>query len=129
MKKPDPQSFALLLAEADGGTINDEISRRYAELDDKLTDRAYLHDDNFTGELTIKLKLTVEGKSGKKVWKVDAPIKLPAMKMPVARFFTDDQGKTTRKDPRTAGELFEARQRREERGAAKSAAAPERAAE
>lgn len=128
MAKTEPQSFALLLADADGGTINEEISRRYEELDGKLTDRAYLHDDTFTGEMTIKVKLAVEGKSGKKVWKVDCSTKLPADKMPVARFFTDEEGRTTRKDPRTAGDLFEAaRQRRD--GVAKSAAAPRKAAE
>ncbi len=105
-EKKEPQSFALILADADAGTVNDELSRRYEAMREKLTDLAYFHEDTFTGEFTLKVKLSVEGKKGNLTWKVDATTKLPPQKMPGARFFTDAGGRQTSKDPRTAGPLI-----------------------
>ncbi len=106
-QKREPQSFAFILGDADGGTINEVLSARYEALRQELTDRASLHEDNFTGSFDLKIKLTVEGKSGKITWKVDAATKLPPQKVPGARFFTDTEGRQTRQDPRTAGALFD----------------------
>jgi hypothetical protein len=110
-EKKEPQNFALLLADADGGTVNQYLSRKFAEMMGPLQDRASLHEDTFTGEFTVKIKVSTDHR-GKVEWKPACSVKLPAEKMPSARFFTDDNMELTRQDPRAAGDLYEAREKR-----------------
>jgi len=122
MEKREPQSFSFIIADADGGTVNDYLSRKWDEMMSHLQDRANLHEDEFAGEFSLKLKVKTDHK-GKVEIAPSCTVKLPAEKMPKARFFTDDQMKLTRQDPRVADDLFEARAKRD--GApVKSAAAP-----
>lgn len=125
-EKKEPQSFSFIIADADGGTINGYLSEKFGEMLSKLQDRANLHEDTFRGEFTMKLAVIVQP-NGKVEIKPACSAKLPPEKMPSARFFTDEESRLTRQDPRVASDLFEAKQRREERGPAKSAAAPGKA--
>lgn len=123
--KKEPQNFSLLLADADGGTLNAAYSRAYNELMEKLNDRALLNDVTAKGAITITIGVEVEGKSGKTTWKPTAPkVKAPAESMPLARWFQDQDLNLTRTDPRAVGSLYE---QREKSAAAKGAAAPKMA--
>lgn len=109
MEKKEPQSFSFILADADGGTINAYLSQKFGEMIGKLQDRANLHEDTFKGKFTVTLDVIVQP-NGKVELKPACTAKLPPEKMPSARFFTDDEARLTRQDPRAAGSLFEARE-------------------
>jgi hypothetical protein len=100
----DPQSFALLLAEADGGLLNRQISAAFADLNDDLDARSFLHDAAFKGEMTIKLKLTND--HGKIDVKADCIVKKPPTKYTGARFFRTQEGELTTQDPRAVRDMF-----------------------
>lgn len=122
-KDREPQSFALILAEADGGLLNRQISAAFMDLNDDLDERSMLHDATFKGEFTIKLKIIND--HGKIEMKADCIVKKPPTKYTGARFYRTEEGEITTQDPRVIGDLF--RERREAAAKGKSAAAPKAA--
>lgn len=124
MTDKKPQSFALVLAEADGGLLNQQLSAAWQELHDDLDERSMLHDSVFKGEITIKLK--VSNDHGKVEIVPAVVLKKPPTKYTGARFFRTEDGDLTTQDPRVAHDLFaeKARQAKAEKQQAKSAAAP-----
>ncbi len=121
-EKKEPQSFSFIVADADGGTINAYLSRKWGEMMEHLQDRANLHEDEFMGVFNVTFKVKTDHK-GKVEISPACSVKLPAEKMPKARFFTNDEMQLTSQDPMAAGDLYEAREKRD-RAAAKSAVAP-----
>ena len=117
--RKSPQSFALVLGEADGGTVNRELSEVFQRLSDELDAHSFLHDAEAKGSMTIKLVIVND--HGKVAMKFDATAKSPPKKFSGARFFRTEDGDLTRQDPRVASDLCA--ERREEKRA-KSAAVP-----
>lgn len=116
-EKKAPQSFALVLAEADGGLLNRQLSEAWQDLSDDLDERSMLHDAEFKGEITIKLK--VSNDHGKVAIVPSVTLKKPPVKYTGARFFRTEEGDLTTQDPRAAGSLFaEKRAEKMARGAA-----------
>lgn len=105
-EKQEPQSFAHLLAEADSGLINRRLSEEFGGLMQYLQDRASLHEDTFKGTLTIKIDVKVDER-GKVECAFTPTIKKPTQKMPVARFYVNEDQKLQVNDPKQPG-LFEA---------------------
>ena len=123
-EKPD-QSFAHILAEADGGLLNKQISAAFRDLNDDLDERSMLHDATFKGEFTIKLKITND--HGKIEMRADCVVKKPPTKYTGARFYRTEEGELTTQDPRVVGDLF--KEARDKRKTAAGPAAPKAAKE
>lgn len=115
-KEKEPQSFALVLAEADGGLLNKQLSAAWQDLSDDLDERSMLHDAEFKGEITIKLK--VSNDHGKVAIVPAVVVKKPPIKYTGARFFRTEAGDLTVQDPRVATDLFEARAKKTAAGPA-----------
>lgn len=120
--KKDPQSFALVLADADGGLLNRQISEAWQDLSDDLDSRSFLHDQEMKGEITIKLK--VSNDHGKVLLTpVTISTKKPATQYTKARFYRLEDGSLSTQDPRVRMDLFAAK-RAADGQQGKSAAAP-----
>ncbi len=103
-EKKVPQSFALVLAEADGGLLNTQLSAAWQDLSDDLDERSMLHDSEFKGEITIKLK--VSNDHGKVAIVPAVTVKKPAVKYTGARFYRTEAGDLSTQDPRVVGDMF-----------------------
>ncbi len=122
-KKP-PQSFSLVLAEADGGLLNQQLSAAWQDLSDDLDARSMLNDTETKGSITITLKVTND--HGKVAIAPAVKVVKPPTKYTGARFFRTEDGDLTTQDPRVAHDLFAAKaaERKRDKEAARSAPAP-----
>ncbi len=123
-KEREPQSFAHVLAEADAGLLNRQLSEIWQGLSDALDQDSMTHDKISAGAITITLKVTND--RGKVLIVPTEPkVKYPPRLLTGARFYRDEEGNLSAQDPRVAHDLFAERARaakEEKRG--KSAAAP-----
>ena len=126
-ERPGRQSFAHVLASADGGLLDRQLSEAFADLNDELDDRSMTMDgETVKGEITIKLK--VANTAGKVDIKADCIVKKPPTKYTGARFWRDEDGNLSTQDPRVVGDLF-SQKRAEKATQGRSAAAPKTAGE
>lgn len=123
-EKKEPQSFAMVIEEADRGRINKLLSEQFSELVDYVTTKASLHDGPWKAEMTLKIKVKAEPDG-----KMELVFSKPTTKrdeevMPTARMYFDPAtGQLQNDEPRQVkipGFDDDGRPR----GAAKSASAP-----
>lgn len=99
-KDREPQSFALVIEEADRGRVNRILSADLARVIETTTDKASLHESEWKGEISIKIKVTAEP-HGKVVLSFGKTVKVDEEKMPKARmFYNPDNGALTNEEPR-----------------------------
>jgi len=111
-----PQSFAHVLAEADGGMLNKQLSEEWQQLQDALDNDSMVHERIAKGAIVIKL--VVSNDRGKVLILPEIKLTLPKKERTGARFFRTEDGELTTQDPRVVGDLFtQARINRTARGA------------
>jgi hypothetical protein len=100
-KKDQPaQSFAEVIETADRGKINRILSGDLAEIVDITTTKASLHESEWKGEMTIKIKVSAEA-DGKITMGFSRTKKIDEEKMPKARMYHNpDTGALTVEEPR-----------------------------
>jgi hypothetical protein len=100
MSKKEPQSFADVIEAADRGKVNRILSADLARVVDETTTKASLHDTEWKGEITIKIKVTAEA-DGKVTLGFNKTTKIAEEGMPKARMYYDpDTGAITNDVPR-----------------------------
>ena len=123
-EKKEPQSFALVIEEADRGRINKILSEKFREIVQYVTDKASLHETEWKAEMTLKIKVKAEPHG-----KVELSFAKPTTKrdeegMPKARMYYDpDSGALMNDEPRQV-KIPGFDDDGKPRGAAKSASAP-----
>jgi hypothetical protein len=119
-EKKLPPDFGGFILDADHGRINRILSNDLGRVCDTVTDKANLHETEWKGEITLKIKATAEP-NGKVTFAFAKTIKLDEEKLPKARMYYDPEDGALSNDAPRQVKLpgFEG----EKRGA-KSAAAP-----
>lgn len=128
MATREPQSFALVLEESDGGEVDKIISRKWGELIEYLTDKASLHDSDWKGSMALKIKVVAEPR-GKVTLTFSSVIQRDEEKLPRGHMYYNPETHGLQRDEpkqlKIKGFDDDGRATRQ----AKSAAAPKQAGE
>lgn len=88
----EPRPFTDILRELGDGTTLSELSEGFWDLIQRVQDTAK------AGKLTLTIHVAFNGK-GQLETKDEVSLKLPEYNRPATRFFIDNQGNATRRDP------------------------------
>lgn len=96
----EPPDFGSFILDADSGRINRILSSDLGRVIETITDKASLHDAEWKGEISLKIKMTAEP-GGKLVFAFNKTVKIDEEKMPKARMFYDpDSGAIVTDEPK-----------------------------
>jgi hypothetical protein len=99
-EKKLPPDFGGFILDADHGRINKILSNDLGRVCDTVTDKATLHESEWKGEITLKIKVTGEP-NGKVTFTFGKTIKIDEEKLPKARMYYDpDDGALSNDAPR-----------------------------
>jgi hypothetical protein len=98
--KREPQPFSAVIEAADHGRIDKILSRDLQRIVETTTDKANLHETEWKGEMTLKIKVTAEP-NGKVTLAFDKTTKVKEEGLPKARmYYSPDSGALTNDVPR-----------------------------
>jgi hypothetical protein len=122
-EKKLPPDFGGFILDADHGRINRILSNDLGRVVETVTDKSNLHETEWKGEITIKIKVTAEP-NGKLTFNFGKTIKIDEEKLPKARMYYDPEDGALSNDVPRQVKIPGFDDDGRGRGKAKSAAAP-----
>lgn len=99
-EKKLPPDFGGFILDADHGRINRILSNDLGRVVETVADKANLHETEWKGEISLKIKVTAEP-NGKLTFTFGKTIKIDEEKLPKARMYYDpDDGALSNDVPR-----------------------------